>query len=287
MGIIQHIIFALVLGSSYALIAIGLTMIYGILKILHVAHAGVYTLGAYVGLFVLTHISNSFWVALVLAMLATGLAGIVIYRGVYYYTIRRSPLISLIASIGLFMAMGELFRLVGGPYQSAFPAKFSFPLIRTHLFIITPKQSLIIMLTAFFLIAIYFIIKRTKIGLAWQACSQDLEMAAAVGVNVNRAIALNFFIGSALAGAAGVLMAYYRNLVFPTMGDMVAYKAFVVVVLGGFGSIKGGIIAGILLALVETFLGSLEGFEFPRDAIAFLVLILVLMFRPKGLFGSK
>ena len=82
-------------------------------------------------------------------------------------------------------------------------------------------------------------------------------------------------------------MAYYRNLVFPTMGDMVAYKAFVVVVLGGFGSIKGGIIAGLLLALVETFLGSLEWFEFPRDAIAFLVLILVLMFRPKGLFGRE
>ncbi|RLE28312.1 branched-chain amino acid ABC transporter permease, partial [Candidatus Acetothermia bacterium] len=105
------------------------------------------------------------------------------------------------------------------------------------------------------------------------------------GVNVDRAVALNFFLGSALVGAAGVLMALYRNTIYPTMGNVVAYKAFVVVVLGGFGSVRGCILAGMLLALVETFLGSLEWFEFPRDAIAFLVLILVLMFRPKGLFG--
>ena len=285
MQIPQELIQTLVLGSAYGLMAIGLTMIYGILKILHVAHAGVYTLGAYVGLFILAHVTGNFWVVLLLSMIATGLAGVIIYRGIYYYTIRRSPLISLISSIGLFIVMGELFRLVGGPYQKPFPAKFSFPLIYTNFFIITPKQSLIIILTAFFLAVLYFILNRTKVGLGWQVCSQDLEMAGAVGVNTNRVIALNFFIGSALAGAAGVLMAYYRNLVYPTMGDMVAYKAFVVVVLGGFGSIKGGIIAGLILALAETFLGSLEGFNFPRDAIAFLVLILVLMFRPKGLFG--
>lgn len=285
MGIPQQLVFALVLGSSYALIAIGLTMIYGILKILHVAHAGVYTLGAYVGLFILDHLSGSLWVALPLAMLATGLAGVLIYRGIYYYTLARSRIIPLIASIGLFIAMGELFRLVAGPYQKAFPAKFSFPLVRTSLFIVTPKQSLIIILTSAFLIGLYLLLNHTKIGLGWQVCAQDLEMAGAVGVDVDRVIALNFFIGSALAGAAGVLMAFYRNLVHPTMGDMVAYKAFVVVVLGGFGSIKGSIVAGLVLALVETFLGSLEWFEFPRDAIAFLVLILVLMFRPKGLFG--
>lgn len=285
MEALQQLVFALVLGSSYALIAIGLTMIYGILKILHVAHAGVYTLGAYVGLFTLNHISNNFWVALLLAMVATGLAGVLIYRGIYYYMLARPRIIPLIASIGLFIVMGELYRLIFGPYQKAFPAQFSFPEIKTSLFLVTPKQTLIIALMVIFLVGFYFILNRTKIGLGWQVCAQDLEMAGAVGVNVNRVIALNFLIGSALAGAAGVLMAFYRNLVYPTMGNMVAYKAFVVVVLGGFGSIKGSIIAGLILALVETFLGSLEWFEFPRDAIAFLVLILVLMFRPKGLFG--
>jgi len=281
----QNLVYALVLGSTYALMVIGLTMIYGILKILHIAHAGIYTLGAYVGLFILLHLSDNFWVALPLAMLASGLAGVLIYRGMYYYMLTKPRIIPLISSIGLFIALQELYRLVAGPYQKAFPAKFSFLSIKTEYLIVTSKQMLIIVLTAVFLLALYLIINRTKLGLGWQACSQDIEMAGAMGVNVNRVVALNFFIGSALAGAAGVLMALYRNSVYPTMGAVVAYKAFVVVVLGGFGSVTGGVVAGLLLALVETMLGSLEWFEFPRDAIAFLVLIFTLMFRPKGLFG--
>ncbi|MCD6541613.1 branched-chain amino acid ABC transporter permease [Candidatus Bipolaricaulota bacterium] len=285
MEFLQQLVFALVLGSSYALIAIGLTMVYGILKILHVAHAGIYTLGAYVGLLVVTHLTHNFWVALIAGMVASGLAGVLIYRGVYYYILRRSRIVPLIVSIGIFAAMNEFYRLVFGPYQHAFPAKLAFPMVITPYFVITPKQLLIIALTAVFLLVLYFVFNRTKVGLAWQACSQDLAMAGAVGVPVDRAVALNFLLGSALAGAAGILMAFYRNEVYPTMGNVVAYKAFVVVVLGGFGSIRGSVIAGLLLALVETFLGSLEWFEFPRDAIAFLLLIFVLMFRPKGLFG--
>lgn len=260
-------------------------MVYGILKILHIAHAGIYTLGAYIGLFVVTQISGSFWVALICAILAAGIAGVLIYRGIYFYMLERSRIIPLIASIGLFTALTELYRLVAGPYQHAFPAKFSFPSIKSPQVSITKEQMMIVVSTAFFLIILYFIYNRTKLGLAWQACAQDIEIAGAMGINVNRAIALNFFIGSGLAGAAGVLMALYRNSVFPTMGNVVAYKAFVVVVIGGFGSVRGSIIAGFLLALMETFLGSLQWFALPRDAIAFLVLILTLMFRPKGLFG--
>ena len=285
MAVLQQLIFALVLGATYGLIAVGLTMVYGILKILHVAHAGIYALGAYIALYVLQHLTPNFWGALAIAMLATGLAGVLIYRGIYYYTLRRSRIVPLIVSIGLFTVMNELFRLVAGPYQHSFPAKLCLPTLITPYFIITSKQLLILLLTAAFLIVLYFILNKTKVGLAWQACSQDLEMAGAMGVNVDWAVALNFFLGSVLAGAAGVLMALYRNTIHPTMGNVVAYKAFVVVVLGGFGSVRGCILAGLLLAVVETFLGSLEWFEFPRDAIAFLVLILVLMFRPKGLFG--
>jgi branched-chain amino acid transport system permease protein len=285
MDFLQQLVFALVLGSSYALIAIGLTMVYGILKVLHVAHAGIYTLGAYMALLVVTHLTRNFWVALLLGMVAAGLAGVLIYRGVYYYILRRPRIVPLIVSIGIFTAMNELFRLLFGPYQHAFPAVLRFPMVITPYFLITQKQLLIIVLTTFFLLMLYLVLNKTRVGLAWQACSQDLSMAGAVGVPVDWAVALNFLLGSALAGAAGVLMAFYRNMVYPTMGNVVAYKAFVVVVLGGFGSVRGSVIAGMLLALVETFLGSLEWFNFPRDAIAFLLLILVLMFRPKGLFG--
>jgi len=282
---IQSLLNAIVLGCTYGLMAIGLTMVYGILKILHIAHAGVYTLGAYVGLYSLYAFNNNFWIALAISMITTGVIGVLIYRGMYYYMLKESRIIPLISSIGLFIALMELYRLIAGPYQKAFPAKLNFPNVKTSLFTLTSEQSLIIMLTAISLIALYFIINRTKIGLGWQVCEQDIDMAGAMGVNINKSIALNFFIGSALAGAAGVLMALYRNSVYPTMGAMVSYKAFVVVVLGGFGNVTGSIVAGLLLAFVETFLGFWEWFEFPRDAIAFLVLVLVLMFRPKGLFG--
>lgn len=281
----QNLVGALVLGSTYSLIAVGLSMVYGILKILHVAHAGIYTLGAYVGLYSLYAFNNNLWVALLIAMIASGLVGVLIYRGVYYYMLTLPRIIPLIASIGLFIFLEDFYRLLAGPYGLHFPAYFSFPQIKTAAFSITDEQLLILVLTAAFFLAVYWLVFRTRVGLGWQACSQDVIMAAACGINIRRAVALNFFLGSALAGAAGVLIALYRNSVFPTMGEEVAYKAFVVVVLGGFGSIGGSLVAGLLLALAETFLGGLGWFTFPKDAIAFLVLIFTLMFRPKGLFG--
>jgi len=281
----QNLVGALVLGSTYSLIAVGLSMVYGILKILHVAHAGIYTLGAYVGLYSLYAFNNNLWIALLVAMTASGLVGVLIYRGVYYYMLTLPRIIPLIASIGLFIFLEDFYRLLAGPYGLQFPAHFSFPQVKTATFSITDEQLLILVLTAVFFLAVYWLVFRTRLGLGWQACSQDVIMAAACGVNVHRAVALNFFLGSALAGAAGVLIALYRNSVFPTMGEEVAYKAFVVVILGGFGSIGGSLVAGLLLALAETFLGGLGWLTFPKDAIAFLVLIFTLMFRPKGLFG--
>ncbi|MBS3788936.1 branched-chain amino acid ABC transporter permease, partial [Candidatus Bipolaricaulota bacterium] len=255
---LQDLVNVAVLGSTYSLIAVGLTMVYGILKILHIAHAGVYTLGAYMGFFIVTNVTSNFWVALLMGMISASLVGMAIFRGVYYYMLKESRIIPLIASIGLFTVMGELFRLVAGPFHHNFPANSYFPPVETKWFQITSKQGLIILLTATFVFALYWIYNKTKIGLAWRACSQDMDIAGSVGVNVNRAISLNFLIGSALAGAAGVLMALYRNSIYPAMGNGVAYKAFVVVVIGGFGSLKGSIAAGFLLALVETFLSSLE-----------------------------
>jgi branched-chain amino acid transport system permease protein len=212
------------------------------------------------------------------------MAGILIYRGIYYYTLSASRIIPLIASMGLFILLMDLYRLLAGPYKKQFPAMVNLPNINTQWFYITGEQLLIIGLTALFLLLVYVIANRTKLGLGWQACAQDMDMARAVGVNINKVVALNFFIGSALAGAAGVLMALYHNSVYPTMGGVVSYKAFVVVVLGGLGNIGGSIVAALVLSFVETFLTAWEALSFPRDAIAFLVLVLILMFRPQGLF---
>jgi len=289
MPFMQNLSNAVVLASTYILMAIGLTMVYGVLKVLHVAQAAVYTIGAFIGLLVFTWIGN-FWLALAAAMLVSGAIGVLIYRLTYYYMLDAPRTVSLIASIGMFVMFTDLLQkdFLMGPYQKALPAGGAgLPAIKTAWVSLSPKQVLILLVTAALLVVVYFILAHTRIGLGWQAAAMDRDMAAAVGVNLNRVIAFNFFLGSALAGAAGVLVGVYNNSVFATMGDLSSYKAFIIIVLGGMGSLPGTIIASLLLAIVENFLVASIGYVLPRDAIAFLVLILILMFRPHGLLGQE
>lgn len=273
-------------ASIYFLIAVGLTMVYGLLQILHIAHAAVYAVGAGVGLAVY-RLTGNFWLALLAAMAISGLLGVVIYRGVYFYMLDQPRIVPLITSLGLFLLIEDLLQkpYLLGPYQHAFPAQDVFPSITLPWGTIPNAQVMILSLTAISLVALYVLFTRTRLGMAWQAAAQDRDMAGAVGININRAIALNFLLGSALAGAAGVLVGVFYNSVYATMGDVPSYKAFVVIVLGGMGSITGTVVASFLLALTETLLLTWVGYVLPRDAIAFLVLILVLMFRPQGLLG--
>lgn len=289
MPFLQNLSNAIILACTYALMAVGLTMVYGVLKILHIAHAAVYTIGAFAGLVVFTRISN-FWVALPAAMLISGVIGVLIYRGIYHYMLDAPRTVPLIASIGLFVMLQDLLQkdFLMGPYQQALPVGGAgMPRIETRWFSLTPKQTLIFVVAAVLLAGVYLILTRTRIGLGWRAAAMDREMAGAVGVDLNRVVALNFFIGSALAGAAGVLVGLYNNSIFATMGNVPSYKAFVIIVLGGMGSLPGTIIAALLLALSENFLVASAGYVLPRDAIAFLVLIMVLMFRPHGLLGQE
>ena len=289
MPFMQNLSNAVVLAGTYILMAAGLTMVYGVLKVLHIAHAAVYTIGAFIGLLVFTWAGN-FWLALAVAMLVSGIVGVLIYRCTYHYMLNAPRTVPLIASIGLFVMLTDLLQkdLLMGPYQKALPAGGAgLPRIQTSWFSLTPKQVLILVVTVALLAVVYLILTRTRIGLGWQAAAMDRDMAAAVGVNLNRVIAFNFFLGSALAGAAGVLVGVYNNSVFATMGDLPSYKAFIIIVLGGMGSLPGTIIASLLLALVENLMVASVGYVLPRDAIAFLVLILMLMFRPHGLLGQE
>ncbi|MGB4096488.1 MAG: branched-chain amino acid ABC transporter permease [Acetomicrobium sp.] len=282
---LQILVDAIVLGCSYALMAVGLNMVYGLFRIIHVAHAALYTLGAYVGLYCLYHFSSSLWLSLIFGAIFSALIGTLMYRIIYNPVLTAPRYVPLIAGAGVFIASQEIFRLLAGPYPYPFNASFKFlSLTHSHLRI-TETQMLIITFMIGAFLCLYLVINNTNLGMMWRACTQDMELAASSGINVNLIIAVNFMIGSALAGSAGVLMALYRNSVFPTMGAMVSYKAFVVVVLGGFGSIPGAAIAGILLAVAESLLGMVPLFNLPREAIAFLVMVLVLMFKPKGLFG--
>lgn len=303
MAVPQNLTNSLVLACTYILIAMGLNMVYGVLKILHIAHAGVYAFGAFVGVTVYAKLtpllrgdllvgrqaSNAaFWASLIAGMLAAGLLGVLIYRLAYRYTWRKSPTVSLVASVGMFIMIEDLLQkpFFLGARQSAYPAGGAgLPRIETPWFYLTASQVLILVVTLALLAVVYLVLNHTRIGLGWQASALDPDMAGAVGVNVGQVITLNFLLGSMLAGAGGVLVGVYNNMVFSTMGDVPSYKAFVVVVLGGLGSLPGTIVASIVLAITETFTIAVAGSVLPRDAIAFLVLILLLMFRPRGLMG--
>ncbi len=274
----------LVQGSIYALIAVGLTLVYGLLRILHVAHAALFTLGGDFGVLG-TNATGSFGLAIVVAMVAVGGLGMLVYRFCYEPILARPPYVALIASIGLFVALEEVFRLVFGPYGISYtapPLTASVTLASMNL-----KQAEIMVMAGVIVLigGLAILAQRTRIGIAWRATVTDPAMAQSFGIDVIKVRYLNFFIGSALAAAAGVMVALLNNLVEPTMGSVPSYKALAIIVLGGLGDVRGTLIAALALGVVESFGTIYLGTILDRDAIAFVFLILVLMVRPQGLFG--
>lgn len=276
----------LVQGAIYALIALGLTLIYGLLRILHVAHAALFTLGGYIGV-VVTNYTGSFALGFVLAMLVVGIIGIAVYRFAYKPLLQQPPLVALIASIGLLIGAEEVYRLVFGAYGLS----FTVPPLQTQLEILpgiflSHARLMVIAIAVIFLGVLGWLSSQTRTGIAWRATVSDPDMARSFGINLENVRYLNFFIGSALAAAAGVMVAVLNNLVEPTMGAVPAYKGLAIIVLGGLGSVQGTLIASLALGVIESFGTIYLGHLLDRDAIAFAFLILVLMIRPQGLLGK-
>lgn len=276
----------LVQGSIYALIALGLTLVYGLLRILHVAHAALFTLGGYVGVLV-TNATGSLPLAMVLAMLAAGVMGVAMYRLCYEPILKQPPFVALIASIGLYIAFEELFRIIFGAsglsYQAP-PLQEQVALFGLHF----KQAELMVMAGTVVIIAVLgYLQTRTRVGVACQATVSDPQMAESFGIKLRTVRDLNFFIGSALAGFAGVWVALLNNLVEPTMGSVPSYKGLAIIVLGGMGSVRGTLLAALVLGIVESFGTIYLGQFLDRNAIAFAFLILVLMFRPQGLFAKR
>jgi branched-chain amino acid transport system permease protein len=282
--LVQQLVNGLTVGSLYALMALGLTMVYGVLRVLHIAHAAVFTLGAYAGLWTFGR-TGSFGLALAGAMAAAVAAGLAMERWVYWPLLAKPPIATLIASIGLFVGLEEVYRIVAGPQPYSFDVPLALGAVRWGPLLVTPPQVLVIAVTAALLGALWLLIARTRLGLALRATSQDREVAAACGMNVRRVVMLNFAVGSALAGAAGMLVGIYYNSVSPTMGDVAGYKGLAIIVLGGLGSIPGTVAGGLLIGVVETLLIGFVEFPLPRDAWAFLGMIAIFLFRPQGLLG--
>lgn len=278
----SSVVQGIVQGALYALIALGPSLTYGLLRILDVANAAGLTLGAYIGLEAFS-VTGQWWLALLAGALAGALLGWLLQRLLYRPLLGRGPIVPLIAGIGVFIAAEEAFRLVFGPYNRAFPATIPLPVVDVAGMQITGVETLSIAIGVTVFPATWWVLRRTSLGLAWRATSQDQETAQAIGINSGRVIASIFLIGYALAAVAGVLLGMEYNTVYPTMGDIPAYKMLAIIVLGGLGNPIGTIVAAMLLGLLETFVVASFGFVLPRDAIAFIVLILILLVRPRGL----
>lgn len=284
--IIQQIINGIVIGSVYALTAMGATLVYGILRILDIANAGAYAIGAYAGLFLYQSTGN-LAVAFIGAILLTGFFGVVVQKLLYVPLLDKPGIIPLIASIGLFIFIQDLLRLIAGPVMKKFDAQIPFKGLKSQYLTINGIWILIILLTAFLLLVLWYLLNKTKIGLAWRSTAQDLEISKAMGVNVNKVVAFNFVLGYGFAAAAGIMIGILYNSVFPTMGDVPAYKMLAIIVLGGLGNPLGTVVAALLIGLVETLVAGYIGFFLPRDAIAFVALIIILLIKPQGLMSKK
>ncbi|MGB9791837.1 MAG: branched-chain amino acid ABC transporter permease [Thermacetogeniaceae bacterium] len=281
----QQLVNGITIGSLYSLVALGLTMVYGIMRVLDIANAGAYTLGAYLG--VVTYMSTrSIVLALLAGIVGTALTGYLLQLLVYTPLKRLGdPIIPLVASIGLFTVIQDLIRLIAGPYTRSFPVHLPFDRFVVGHVVITGTQLIILITAAVLFTLLWFILDKTKIGLAWQATAQDAETAMAMGINTNSVMAFAFMLGYILSAVSGILVGIHHNAVFPSMGNIPSYKMLAIVVLGGLGSPIGAVAASMLIGLCEAFVTGYIGSAIPTDAIAFLALLIVLLVRPQGLFG--
>ena len=287
MEFIQQLVNGISLGSIYALIALGYTMVYGIVKLINFAHGDVFMVGSFVGFYAITFLELSFLPALLLSMAACATLGVLIERIAYKPLRNATRIAALITAIGvsLFIEYGMIY--IRGAQIEAYPNDVV-PSSNIDVFGVTVKsQSILILGVAILLmILLQIIVHRTKIGKAMRAVSFDADAAKLMGISVNNTISATFAIGSALAGAAGVIFGVYYTRIEPLMGILPGLKAFVAAVLGGIGIIPGAMVGGLLLGMIEA-LVSAAGFSLWRDAAAFIVLILILLFMPQGLFGKN
>lgn len=282
----QQLVNGLALGSIYALIALGYTMVYGIISLINFAYGEIYMFGAVTGLFLAITYKTNIFVAMLGAMIFCMVLGIVVEQIAYKPLRRSSRLSALISTIGVSIFLSTLMVLIRGPKTQGFPVLFENRIFVIGNFQITIYQIVIIGIAALLMFGLHLFVSYTKTGRAMRATAQDMDAAGLMGVNIDRIIAITFAIGSALAGAAGVLSGVYFNAVQPYMGLMAGLKAFGAAVLGGIGSIPGAMIGGLVIGLLEVLSVTVNLSEY-KDAFAFGILILVLLVKPSGIMGQK
>jgi branched-chain amino acid transport system permease protein len=291
---LQQLINGIVLGSIYALIALGYTMVYGVLRLINFAHGDVFMVGAFFGFYAAgalkitePSVPGALFVLLV-AMIGAALLGVAIERFAYRPVRKYSRLTSLITAIGvsLLLEYGGQSEYAFGASPKSFPEVFKTYNVRLFGNLTISNDSILIIIVSILLMLLLnTIVFRTKLGKAMRAVSFNLDNSKLMGINTDRIIAFTFVLGSALAAAAGILYAIHFAKIDPLMGLMTGLKAFVAAVLGGIGNITGAVLGGLLIGIAEIMVGGYVSSTY-KDAIAFLILILVLLLRPAGLLGS-
>ncbi|KUO71860.1 MAG: ABC transporter permease [Clostridia bacterium BRH_c25] len=284
--LIQQLINGLTIGSVYALVALGYTLAYGILGLINFAHGEVYMMGAFLSFALITFFKVNVFVAFIAAIVLCGLLGILI-EFVAFRSIRNGARSSqLISAIGMSILLQNIAMLIWGSNTKPFAPVTEEHVIKLNQITISTMQIEIIITSFILMSLLYFLIYKTRIGIAMRATAQDSSMTSLMGINVNKIVSITFSIGSMLGGAAGILVALYYNSIVFNMGYTAGLKAFVAAVLGGIGNIPGTMIGGIILGLTESMGAVIISAKY-KDAFAFIILILVLLFRPTGLFGKK
>ncbi len=282
---LQQLINGIMLGSTYSLVAIGYTLIFGVLNLLHFAHGEVFMLGAFIGLQIVLGLKLGILGAMIGAMAATALVGYLIERVAFRPIKKEYFLAPLIATIGITIILQEVANKVFGSEPVGFPQSVEILNFQLGPIGINSLQILILSISIFLMVVLHLFVSRTKLGRGMRATAENATTARLLGVKVNRIVALTFMIASALAGAAGVLVGMAYNTISPYMGAQMAGRGFAIMLLGGLGNIKGAMLGGLILGVAEILsVGYLTSSY--RDAFAFGVMILILIFKPSGLFGS-
>ncbi|HON43115.1 MAG TPA: branched-chain amino acid ABC transporter permease [Bacillota bacterium] len=282
--VIQQLVNGLALGSVYALIALGYTMVYGIIRLINFAHGDIFMLGAYYGYFAITMFNIPFALALPLTMILAAVTGMAVER-LAYKPLRQAPRIaSLITAIGVSLLLQNLGLKFFEARPRPYPRIMSMVVWDVGGVVVSNVQLIMLGLAIGLMVLISLIVYRTKIGKAMRAVSFDKDAARLMGIDADMVISVTFALGSALAAAGGMLVGFYYNRISPTMGTMYGLKAFVAAVVGGIGIVPGAMLGGLIMGVAEVFVIAFVSSTL-KDAIAFAILIVILLFKPAGLLG--
>ena len=288
---LQQLVNGITLGGVYALIAVGYTMVYGVIQLINFAHGEIYMLGAFLAYTLVVALGMPFFAAFVLTLVICALLGVIL-DFVAYRPLRKAPrLAALITAIGMSIFLQNMAMLIWGSQIKSYPrdmlpAFFSEAAITFGDVTLSWLQLFILSITLLSMIILHLTIHKTRIGMAMRAISQDKTASALMGIGVNRVISFTFAMGSAMGAMAGILVGLYYNAIFPTMGYVAGIKAFAAAVLGGIGSVPGAMLGGGVLGIAEVMGAGYISSEY-RDGISYAVMIAVILFKPSGLIGKQ